>query len=249
MSQVECFVDATTLQREAANTIAQLLHEAVAQRGNASLVLSGGSTPKAVYELLGAEPLRSQVAWSKVHVFWGDERCVPPTHPDSNFRMAHSALLEKIEIPATNIHRIQAEQHPGAAAASYEEELRTFFRLKASPAPQFDVTLLGMGEDGHTASLFPNTTILSETERLVADVFVPTFNAHRISMTFPALNTSRTIVFLITGKSKAEILRAVLEGEPNRFPAQRIQPTNGRLVWYVDKAAAAKLKRKLPAKT
>jgi 6-phosphogluconolactonase len=249
VSKVECFADATTLQREAANTIARLLHEAVAQHGNASLVLSGGSTPKAVYELLGAEPLRSHVAWGKVHVFWGDERCVPPTHPDSNFRMANKALLEKIDIPASNIHRIQAEQHPGAAAASYEEEMRTFFRLNASAASQFDVTLLGMGEDGHTASLFPNTTILSETKRLVADVFVPKFNAHRISMTFPALNTSRTILFLITGESKAEILRAVLEGEPNRFPAQRIQPTNGRLVWYVDNAAAANLKRKLPTKT
>jgi 6-phosphogluconolactonase len=232
------YATAAELQRAATEFIARLLDDAIRARGVGTLVLSGGSTPKAIYELLGAEPLRSQLDWNNIHLFWGDERCVLPTHADSNYRMTNSALLEKIEIPDANIHRIQAERRPSDAAELYANEIRNFFKLEDNQLPQFDITLLGMGEDGHTASLFPETTILNETKRLVADVFVPKFNAHRVSMTFPTLNNSRAILFLISGASKAEILRDVLEGAPNRFPAQRVQPTNGALFWFVDDAAA-----------
>lgn len=242
--QLERFENPIALQRAAANAIAKHLNEARAVRGIATLVLSGGSTPKAIYQLLGAEPLRSQLDWNNIHLFWGDERCVPPTHAESNYRMTNRALLEKIEIPDKNIHRIPGEREPRAAAESYEQEIRNFFTLNANELPQFDVTLLGMGDDGHTASLFPDTTILNETNRLVAEVFVPKFNAHRISMTFPVLNNSRTILFLVSGASKAGILREVLEGEPTRFPVQRVQPANGTLHWFVDATAAALLTKR-----
>jgi 6-phosphogluconolactonase len=238
---IERFADAETLQQAAAKRIVDLLREAIAQRRKGTIALSGGSTPKAIYELLAEEPFRSHVDWSRVHFFWGDERCVPPTHADSNYRMTNIALLEKIEIPDANIHRVEAERAPNEAARLYEGELRKCFSLKQNEFPRFDVLLLGIGEDGHTASLFPETAILNKTKRSVAEVFVPKFNAYRISMTFPTINNSRTILFLVSGASKTKILQEVLEGAPNRFPAQRIQPTSGKLFWFVDDTAATQL--------
>lgn len=240
-SQLQHFATASELQEAAARFIVRLLNEAIRARGTGTLILSGGSTPKAVYELLASEQFRSQLDWKNVHLFWGDERCVPPTHADSNYRMTNEALLQKIPVPPKNVHRIEGERLPREAAELYEKEIRIFFGLKASQRPRFDVTLLGMGEDGHTASLFPGTTILNETKRLVSDVFLPKFNAHRISMTYPTINNSRSILFLISGAGKAKILHEALEGEPNRYPAQRVQPTHGTLFWLVDAAASTDL--------
>ncbi len=241
--QIERFANALELQRAAAVSIVRFLNEAIIARGVASIALSGGSTPKAIYELLGAEPLRSQLDWKTVHVFWGDERCVPQTHADSNYRMTNEALLQKISIPQENVHRIQAERSPYEAAELYSEEIRKFFGSKENEFPRFDVMLLGMGEDGHTASLFPGTTILNETKRFVAEVFVSRFNAYRISMSFPVINNAQVIMFLVSGTSKAKILRDVLEGEPNRYPSQGVQPTHGDLYWLIDEAAAPHLQR------
>lgn len=240
--QIQRFATASELQTSAACFIVHLLNEAIQIRGRGTLVLSGGSTPKAIYELLASEQFRSQLNWNHVHVFWGDERCVPPSHDDSNFRMTSEALLKKISIPDTNVHRIETECSPKEAAELYEKEIKTFFGLNDNQVPQFDVTLLGMGDDGHTASLFPGTAIVNETERLVSEVFVPKFNAHRISMTYPLINNSRSILFLVSGASKARILYDVLEGEPNRYPAQGVRPGNGTLYWLVDEHAAQQLR-------
>jgi 6-phosphogluconolactonase len=227
------------LQRAAAQTIADVLKEAVHFRGNASIALSGGTTPEPVYALLGAEPLCSHIDWNTIHFFWGDERCVPPDHAESNYRMVHNALLKNIAVPEENVHRIEAERPPDEAAALYEKEIRKF--SDPFPIPQMDITLLGMGEDGHTASLFPGTPVLQETQRLVADVFVPKLNAHRISMTYPLINHSRTILILAAGAEKATVAKEVLEGEPGRFPIQMVRPVSGRLVWYMDAGAASLL--------
>ncbi|MEO8167471.1 MAG: 6-phosphogluconolactonase [bacterium] len=232
------FATPVELQRAALVSIAKFLDEAVRLRGVATLCLSGGSTPKAVYELLANE---QSPEWAKVHFFWGDERCVPPTHHESNFLMAKNALLERLVIPDGNIHRIEAERPPAEAAQQYERELRNFFRLMENEMPRFDVTLLGLGEDGHTASLFPGTTILNETTRLVAEVYVEQFKAHRISLTYPVLNNSAVIMFLVSGSGKASILHEILEGAPGRFPAQKIQPSDGTLYWLVDEQASSHL--------
>jgi 6-phosphogluconolactonase len=237
--RVERYESASSLQYNAASAIVRFLNEAIAMRGSASLVLSGGSTPKAVYEMIAAEP--ASVPWKNVRLFWGDERCVPPTHPDSNYRMTRDALLSRIAIPDQNIFRIEAELEPRRAAENYAAVMRNEFRLTDGDIPRFDVVMLGLGEDGHTASLFPGTTILDESRKIVAEVFVPKFNAHRISMTFPAINNARTLLFLVSGSGKAGILRAVLEKEPNNYPAQRVKPTHGSLYWLVDAAAAANL--------
>ncbi len=232
---IDRFATASELHHAAAVSIVRFLGDAVSHRGRATLCLSGGSTPKAVYELLAGE---QSVDWAKVHFFWGDERCVPPTHPESNFLMASEAFLQKLSIPDANIHRIEAERPPAEAAERYESELRTFFGLMENEIPRFDVTLLGLGEDGHTASLFPGTTILNESKRLVAEVYVEKFKAYRISITYPLVNNSKVIMFLVSGSGKATILHEILEGEPGRYPAQQVQPTDGTVYWLIDEHAA-----------
>ncbi len=236
---VRVFSSAEELQREAARAIVGEAERALAERRTFSLVLSGGSTPKAVYERLAAEMTHTPVAWESIHLFWGDERCVPPDHAESNFRMVNEALLRRTNIPRTNIHRIEAERSPKEAAERYENEIRQFFMLEKNQFPRFDLVLLGLGDDGHTASLFPGTSILGETVRLVAEGFVPKLNAHRISMTLPTINNARAVMFLVAGASKAKILYEVLEGPIGQYPAQRVQPTGGTLQWLVDADAAA----------
>ncbi len=236
---VHVFSSLEELHRSAAHAIVHEAQKAVAARGLFSLVLSGGSTPKAVYEQLAGEMTHSHVTWENVHVFWGDERCVPPDHAESNYRMVHETLLRRITIPPTNIHRIEAELPPKDAAERYEKELRLFFMLKEKEFPRFDLILLGLGEDGHIASLFPGTPILTETKRLVAETFVPKLKANRISMTLPTINNARALMFLVAGASKAKILYEVLETTSDHYPAQRVQPTDGLLLWFVDADAAA----------
>jgi 6-phosphogluconolactonase len=205
-----------------------------------SVALSGGSTPRVLYELLSdpREPFREQIAWDKTHFFFTDERHVPPDHPDSNYRMVNEAMFSRVAIPAHNIHRIPAE-NPIAedAAKAYESDLRNFF---GEAIPAFDLVLLGLGEEGHTASLFPHSPALKETERLVVAPFVEKLNAYRITMTLPVLNNAKSVVFLVTGASKAEILRDIIKPDkrPDLYPAQAISPTNGAVSWLVDKAAA-----------
>lgn len=240
---VQQFNAAEELHRHAAATIVALLGKAIDERGSATLVLSGGSTPKAVYGLLGREPLCTQIRWDVLHVFWGDERLVPPTHPESNYRMAREAFLATVPVPGTNIHRIESELPPEVAADRYERVLKDFFPARGTDAPRFDVLLLGMGNDGHTASLFPGTAALDEHHRWVADVFVPQLNTHRVTLTFPAINRARTVLILVSGKEKAATLAEVLGDAARRYPVQHVRPVDGELLWLVDGDAATLLQR------
>ncbi|HSD45096.1 MAG TPA: 6-phosphogluconolactonase [Pyrinomonadaceae bacterium] len=202
-----------------------------------SVALSGGSTPRVLYELLAdpAEPFCGQIAWDETHFFFTDERHVPPDHAESNFRMVNEAMFSRVPVPAGNIHRIHAENPiPDDAARDYESDLR---RSLGEAIPAFDLILLGLGEDGHTASLFPHSPALNETERLVVAPYVEKLNAYRITLTLPVLNNGKSVVFLVTGSSKATILRDINK-KPNTYPAQAISPTNGAVSWLVDSAAA-----------
>lgn len=205
-----------------------------------TVALSGGSTPRALYELLAdpAEPFRAQVQWDSTHFFFTDERHVPPDHPDNNYRMVNESMFSRVPVPPANIHRILSE-NPVAhdAAEAYEHDLRRSFR---EAIPAFDLILLGLGEDGHTASLFPHSSALKETERLVVAPWVKKLNAYRITMTLPVLNNGKSVMFLVTGDSKAEMLKEVLHRDkiPDLYPAQAISPTSGEVSWFVDKAAA-----------
>lgn len=233
------------LARAAAEEVVRLSIAAVRERGRAAVALAGGSTPEALYRLLADEPaFRARMPWAQTHFFFGDERHVPPDHKDSNYRMAAEALLRKVagECPAANVHRIPAENPDAARAASiYEADIRSFFEGETTPA--FDLVLLGMGPDGHTASLFPGTTGLREAEKLVAAVWVDKFTTYRITFTPPLLAAARDVVFLSGGEEKADMLKTVLEGpfELDRYPSQRIVAENPRARWLVDEAAAAKL--------
>jgi 6-phosphogluconolactonase len=211
------------------------------------VALSGGSTPEALYRLLAAEDggFRARVPWGQAHFFWGDERHVPPDHPDSNYRMACEAMLSRVPLPPGNVHRIPAENPDAAeAAAQYAETLRRFFGVAAGRFPRFDLILLGMGSDGHTASLFPGTDAVHDRAGLVAAAWVEIHKSHRITLTVPVLNEAASVIFLVSGEGKAEALRAVLEGphQPDRFPAQLVFPREGRLLFLVDRAAARLLR-------
>src|SRR5690242_2038108 len=229
---MKVFLDAGDVARAAAELFVELKPRSVA--------LSGGSTPRVLYELLADpnEPFLEQIAWAETHFFFSDERHVPPDHPDSNFRMVNEALFSRAPVPPQNIHRVLAE-NPNAeeVAADYEADLRQSF---GEAIPAFDLVLLGLGEDGHTASLFPGSEVLHETKRWVAAPWVEKFKAYRITMTLPVLNNGKSVVFLVTGASKAEILRTVMstDKKPDLYPAQAISPTNGAVSWLVDEAAA-----------
>ena len=235
--------DATALASQTAEEFSRLAKECVATQGRFTAALAGGSTPKAAYALLAGEGYRGQLPWEKIHVFWGDERHVPPDHAESNYRMAHEELLSKVEIPAANIHRIISENEAQQAADEYETTLRTFFGLAGSELPRFDLILLGMGPDGHTASLFPGTAAVHEKTRLVAAPWVEKFNTFRITMTPAVLCNAAHVVFAGGGADKAETLRQVLHGDyqPDVYPSQVVKPTQGNLLWLVDEAAARHL--------
>ena len=205
------------------------------------VVLAGGNTPRRVYELLATEPFVKRVDWSHVDLFFGDERCVPPDHPDSNYRMAFEALISKIAIPAGNVHRIIGEGNPVENAKQYESQLRKLFG--ESPWPRFDLILLGMGEDGHTASLFPGSDALKEESKWVVATTHPSSGQERITLTLPVLNHAAHILFLIAGAGKAERLAQAVRAEPSPdpLPVQLIHPVNGSLEWLVDRAAASYL--------
>ena len=227
----------------AAEEVIRSAQEAVAQRGRFTIALSGGSTPKSLFNLL-ATNAKTVLPWDRMFFFWGDERHVPPTDPDSNYRMADETMLSKIPVAAGNVFRFPAENPDAAAAAeAYEQTLRKFFHLKAGELPVFDLILLGMGPDGHTASLFPNTSGLQEKSRLVIANWVEKLKTSRLSLTLPVLNAARCVTFLVSGTDKASVLKTVLEEDVpgEQYPSKLVQPTNGKLIWLVDRAAASAL--------
>ena len=227
----------------AAEEVVRLANEAVAARGRFTIALSGGSTPKSLFNLL-ATNAKSTLPWERIFFFFGDERHVPPTDPDSNYRMANETMLSKVPVPAGNIFRMEAENPDAAATAdAYEQTLRKFFQVAAGDTPRFDLILLGMGPDGHTASLFPGTAGLQEKSRLVIANWVEKLKTHRLSFTLPLINAARCVAFLVSGTDKAPALKAVLEGDATgeQYPAKLIAPRDGKLIWFVDRAAASGL--------
>jgi 6-phosphogluconolactonase len=231
------------LFQAAAEEVIRVATEAISKRGRFAIALSGGSTPKNLFTLIAANASAS-LPWEKVFFFWGDERHVPPDDPDSNYRMASEALLSKVPIPPTNIFPIPAGNPDAAAAAeAYEETLRKFFGLGPGEFPRFDLILLGMGPDGHTASLFPETAALREKSRLVVANWVEKLKTSRITFTLPVLNAARCVAFLVSGADKAAVLHEVLEGDapPDKYPSKLVKPSDGKLIWFVDRAAASQL--------
>lgn len=242
MADVRVYANSEALTQAAADYFVSQAEVALTSRQRFSVALSGGSTPQPLYTLLATDGFARRVDWARVHVFWGDERCVPADHPDSCYRMAREALLDYVPLPAQNIYRIRGEEEPAKAATEYEQILRRFFG-EASGA-RFDLVWLGMGDDGHTASLFPGTEVVDEQERWVKENYVQAAKQRwRITLTPPAINAASNIAFLVSGASKAERLRQVLMGEyqPHLLPSQLVKPLNGHLVWLVDSAAAALL--------
>ncbi|HKV01852.1 MAG TPA: 6-phosphogluconolactonase [Ktedonobacteraceae bacterium] len=236
---IAIYPDIDILSHDAAQHIVRIANESIVTYGRFTMALSGGTTPRKTFELLGSEPYSKQFNWTLVHIFWGDERCVPPESPDSNYRMAHEVFLSKIPIPAVQVHRMLAsEPDRDAASQEYVEEMQRVFAT--DDIPSFDLIQLGMGPEGHTASLFPHQEALHEERRLVMPVSVPKPPPDRLTFTPLLLNAARNILFLVTGSDKADALHAVLEGpyQPDEYPAQIVRPPNGEVVWMVDTAAA-----------
>ena len=227
----------------AAEEVVRTANEAVTDRGRFTISLSGGSTPKSLYTLL-ASNARNVIPWDRTFFFWGDERHVPPTDAESNYRMVEESMLSKVPVPAGNVFRIASENPDAAVAAdAYEQTLKKFFAIETGQAPRFDLILLGMGPDGHCASLFPASAGLQEKSRLVIANWVEKFKTSRITLTLPVLNAARCVAFLVSGTDKAAALHAVLESDApgEQYPSKMVRPTDGKLSWLVDRAAASEL--------
>ncbi len=236
-AEVVIVPNAAALAEEAARRFAALAQAAVAARGRFGAALSGGSTPGALYRLLSAAPYRARIPWAQVHLFWADERCVPPDDPGSNYRLVAETLLAGAPIPPENVHRVMGEWEPERAARAYEQAIRAFF---GGASPRFDLALLGLGKDGHTASLFPGADTLAETERLVVTAVAAYEGrpAWRVTLTLPALNAARSVLFLVSGAEKAPVVQAILADGEEHLPARRVRPIAGHLAWLLDAAAA-----------
>jgi len=243
--EVRILADGAAIAKRVAQEFVQVAAAAVKEKGSFTVALAGGSTPKTLYGLLVNDPaLKGQVPWDRMYLFFGDERNVGPEHADSNFRMATEAMLSKAPIKPEQVTRIKGEyKDTEKAAAEYEQALRAGFTLREGQFPRFDLVLLGMGNEGHTASLFPGTKALHETQRIVARNWIGKLFTERITLTAPAINNAALVIFMITGSDKALALKGVLEGpyEPEQLPAQMIQPSNGELQWLVDTAAGSML--------
>lgn len=239
---IRIYSDFESLSQGVAELFVTRAEAALKARGRFSVALSGGSTPQKTYEILARAPIRDRLAWSRVHVFWGDERCVPPGDTRSNVLMAERALLSHVPIPAVQIHPIHCAESPEDAARRYEALLRSFF---ADGPPRLDLILLGLGENGHTASLFPDTRVLREQERWAAEVYVAEQSLYRVTLTAPIINKAACVAFIISGASKAQVLKEVLEGprDPMRLPAQLVKPElhGGEVYWLADKEAGSYL--------
>ena len=244
-SEIKIVEDSVALSHKAAEIIVDRIVQILSDRPIFSFALSGGSTPKPLFSLLVEKhSFKSRIPWNKVHFFWGDERHVPPQHIDSNFRLAKETMFDNAAILPENIHRVKAEASDAKQVArEYEQHIWQFFHPAAGQLPVLDLVLLGMGQDGHTASLFPETEALQEKEHLVVANWVDKVSTYRITMTAPLLNNADMIVFLVSGKEKADILKMVLEDsyQPELLPSQLIRPKSGRLLWLVDQAAASRL--------
>ena len=239
---IAIYPDIDTISRHAAADVARIAREAIVTRGRFTIALSGGGTPRRLYGLLASEPYSSQIDWELVDIFWSDERCVPPDDPESNYRMAQEVMLSHLSIPVAQVHRMPADRPDrDAASLDYTREMQRVFSTNG--IPEFDLIQLGMGPEGHTASLFPHQPSLHETQRLVMPVSVPKPPPDRLTFTPPILNAARNVLFLATGSDKADALRAVIEGpyNPDEYPAQIVRPPNGEVTWMVDSAIAQKL--------
>ena len=230
--ELEVHPDADALTQAAAAHFVEQAEQAIAARGRFVVALAGGETPRATYALLASRAFVARVDWLRVHTLWSDERCVPPSHRDSNYRMARAVLLSKIPILNTNVHRIRGELDPAWAAMAYESELEALL----GPDGRFDLVILGMGTDGHTASLFPGATALEEQTRWVVETYVEKSRTWRVTLTLPVINAARQVTFLVSGTDKAEALARIQAGEP--LPAGLVQPTEGKLTWLVDQQAS-----------
>jgi 6-phosphogluconolactonase len=239
--RVEVAENAEALSHLVAEQFVRLTTDAIASRGRCAVALSGGSTPKSVYQLLAAPAFRTRVRWSDIHFFWGDERHVSPDHPDSNYRMAVEAMLSKVPVPPANVHRVRSELSDAEQAArDYEGVVRAC--VGGEPTPQFDLIHLGIGTDGHTASLFPGSVALEERERLCVANWIEKFNGYRITLTLPVLNVARAVTFVVKGTEKASVVQRVLgDSDGPRLPAQLVRPADGTLWWMLDRAAAGEL--------
>jgi 6-phosphogluconolactonase len=246
----QIYSDADALAKAAGTELLRLAQESVSQRGIFTLALAGGSTPRKLYTLLATDPDFRSFPWDETHLFFGDERHVPPSHLDSNYLMVSTTLLGSGLVPATHVHRVRAEMpDANAAALDYDVEVHSFFTpgMRVETLPRFDVILLGMGPDGHTASLFPGSKALEEKERWVVANWVEKFNSARITFTFPVINAASNVLLLVAGADKADMLHEVLVSRRTEevYPVQRVKPTDGVKVWLLDRAAAARLPRML----
>jgi 6-phosphogluconolactonase len=242
MTKVKVYQDVSAVMKAAARMFIDLANEAIKNHGYFSVALAGGSTPRALYNLLATPKYTDLINWSLVYVFWGDERCFPPDHVESNYRMTYDVLLAHVPLPSENIHRIHGEDDPRQAAEDYQKVLFEFNQsvAKNSDNPiRFDLLLLGLGEDGHTASLFPHSFALDETEQWVTATYVENMKSWRVTLTLRIINAASNILFTVTGKNKTKRLKHVLNGDFNseQLPAQLVQPLNGDLWWFVDTEA------------
>ncbi len=236
--------NSTDLSTRAARRFVEIVSRRQSETGTARISLSGGSTPRALFSLLASKVFAAQVNWQAVDVFWGDERTVPPDHADSNSRMAQETLLSHVAIPDDHIHRMRGELDPAEAARDYEQVLKSVFgRADANHPPKFDLLLLGIGADGHTASLFPGTTALNVRDRLVVANPVPQQSTTRLSFTVPLLQAARNVLFFVAGEDKASAVHRAIEGEwnPSETPSQYLREATGHVIWMLDKAAASQL--------
>lgn len=240
MIEIQEYHDKRQMIQAAADLFINFAAESIKERGVFSVALSGGSTPQPLYRLLSEPQNKKYLDWDHIHLFFGDERHVPPAHPDSNFRMVKESFLTQVTIPKANIHRVPAEMEPRIAAFRYEDELRTFFK---DEWPQFDLILLGMGSDGHTASLFPHSAGLNEEYRWFIANYAPEMDKWRLTLTKNVINHARQILVLVSGSDKAQVLAEVLEGtkHPEDRPIQLISPIEGKLIWMIDEAAGSQL--------
>lgn len=241
MGQLHIAKDSVQLSTDLAEWISNYINEVLTEKDRFTFVLSGGSTPKLLYTLLAAKPYNESIPWEKIHFFWGDERAVPFEDSRNNAKMAYDELLDKVGVKAENIHVMRTDIAAEESAAEYEKILKQYFEGEETT---FDFVLLGMGDDGHTLSLFPGTSVIHEKDAWVTSFFLPAQDMYRITLTAPVINHSATVVFLAVGTGKAETLKHILEGEfePDTYPSQVINPTKGELHWFIDEAAAADLK-------
>ncbi len=239
--QIQTFPDLEAISHQAAEFFLSLTRSSLQSKESFTVALSGGSTPRRFYDLLGSDPYRGQIEWHRIHFFWVDERCVPPEHEQSNFKTVCDTLLSRVSVPGENIHRIRGEEDPEEAAREYERVIKTFWR--GMNIPVFDLIVLGMGEDGHTASLFPGSEALREEQRFAVPVYRKKPEIHRVTLTLPVLNNASQVLFLVSGQAKAKVLAEILEGEEkkSRYPAGLVSPAHGKITWLIDQEAAEKL--------